>query len=218
MGPVRVSAAVFLLDIDNTLIDHDELKRRVTIWIESQAPAPGPEAFWDIYEAVREELGIVDFLECAARYGQLGGNAAVGAALRAFLWDFPFEELLLPGTLAGCEVLAALGRLAVLCDGHEPFQRRKLERIGLLPRLAEVFVFEHKEEHVGDVLQRFPDSRFILFDDKPRILRAMKAQLGEGITTVLVRHGHYAAGDAGDAHGADYSIGSLGAVTTLDLG
>lgn len=204
---------VFLLDIDNTLIDHDELKHRVTRWIEGHVGRGGPGTFWRIYEEAREELGIVDFLECATRFGTCIENPALGSALKAHLWEFPFEELLLPGTLAGCSHLSSLGRLAVLCDGEPAFQRRKLERIELLEHLDEVFVFDHKEEYSAEVLARFPGSRFVMFDDKPRVLGALKEALGASLTTVHVRHGHYAA----TAAAADFSIASLAEALGLNF-
>ena len=40
--------------------------------------------------------------------------------------------------------------------------------------------------------RRYPAARYVLVDDKVRILSAVKAAWGERVTTVFVRQGHYA--------------------------
>jgi len=204
---------VFLLDIDNTLIDHDELKREVTRWLEQNVPHAGANPFWEHYESVREELDIVHFLEAARRYGHGIGDPATGEALRSFLWDYPFTNLLLPATLEACAHLATIGKLAVLCDGESEFQHRKLGRIGLLEVLAKVFVFDHKEKHFDEVAAHFPGAHFVLFDDKPRILTAAKAHFGHNLSAVHVRHGRYAI-ESGPLPGVD-SVANLGEALAL---
>jgi hypothetical protein len=45
---------------------------------------------------------------------------------------------------------------------------------------------------LDDVERRFPAERYVMIDDKIRILTAMKAIWGARLTTVFVRQGHYA--------------------------
>ena len=58
---------VFLLDVDNTLLDNDGRRR-------PQAPSErevGPEReqrYWAIFEQLREELGYADYLGALQRY------------------------------------------------------------------------------------------------------------------------------------------------------
>ena len=40
--------------------------------------------------------------------------------------------------------------------------------------------------------QRYPAKHYVMVDDKPNLLAAMKTVLGEMLTTVFVRQGHYA--------------------------
>ena len=44
--------------------------------------------------------------------------------------------------------------------------------------------------------QRYPAQHYVMIDDKPRLLAAMKRALGEKLTTVFVHQGHYAAESA----------------------
>jgi hypothetical protein len=48
-----------------------------------------------------------------------------------------------------------------------------------------------------DVVQQcFPAGHYVMIDDKPKILAAMKRVMGTRLTTVFVRQGHYAAESA----------------------
>jgi hypothetical protein len=55
-----------------------------------------------------------------------------------------------------------------------------------------VLIYVHKEQMLEDMQRRFPAQRYVMVDDKPHILAAMKAIMGERMTTVLPRQGHYA--------------------------
>ena len=79
---------VFLLDVDNTLLDHDALKRRVTRWVEAHVEGGSAGSFWKIYEEVRGETGIVDFLEAARRFAMAVGSAKLGCEMARFLWAY----------------------------------------------------------------------------------------------------------------------------------
>lgn len=195
------SGTVVLLDIDNTLIDHDRLKQLTGD--EVRAHGHDTADFWGVYERIRLETGIVDFLRTARNLGQDVGELELGNRLERFLWEFPFHEILLPDTATGLEsIFEQAAAVAVLCDGEPAFQRRKLERIGVLERLDHVFVFQHKEHHFHEVEARFAGERYVLFDDKPRILAAAKEHFGSRVTTVHVHHGHYATGE----HRADHVV------------
>lgn len=45
---------------------------------------------------------------------------------------------------------------------------------------------------LDDVERRYPARRYVMVDDKVRILAAMKAIWRDRLTTVFVRQGHYA--------------------------
>jgi hypothetical protein len=89
--------------------------------------------------------------------------------------------------------LRSLGPTVILSDGDVVFQPRKVEHAGLA-RVADgdVLIYIHKEEALDDVERRFPAEHYVLVDDKPRILNAVKQVWGERVTTVLPRQGQYA--------------------------
>ena len=49
-----------------------------------------------------------------------------------------------------------------------------------------------KERELADIERRYPSEHYFLFDDKLRILTAIKQQWQQLVTTVFVRQGHYA--------------------------
>jgi hypothetical protein len=55
-----------------------------------------------------------------------------------------------------------------------------------------VLIYIHKEQMLDDMEHRYPARRYVMVEDKIRILAAVKAGWGERVTTVFVRQGHYA--------------------------
>ena len=78
-------------------------------------------------------------------------------------------------------------------DGDAVFQPRKVERSGLWEAFAgNVLIYVHKERELENVERLFPARRYVMIDDKVRILTAIKESWGARVTTVFVRQGHYA--------------------------
>ena len=99
--------------------------------------------------------------------------------------------------MAANQASAGADRTVFLSDGDAVFQPRKVERSGLWRAVqGQVLIYVHKEDMLADVERFFPARRYVMVDDKLRILTAMKAIWQERLTTVFVRQGRYAA-DAG---------------------
>jgi FMN phosphatase YigB (HAD superfamily) len=110
-----------------------------------------------------------------------------------YLLHYPFADRIYPGALDAIARLRARGPVVILSDGDVVFQPRKIERSGLWAAVeGRVLIYIHKEEMLDDVEQRYPARRYVMVDDKVRILAAMKAAWGDRLTTVFVRQGHYA--------------------------
>jgi len=205
---------VFLLDVDNTLIDNDLARERLA---EASARVLGAEpsrAYWDVYEEVRGELGYVDSLETLSRFHERYPDAPADALDRAIL-DFPYAEVRYPATV---EVLGALwlaGTPVVLSDGDPVFQPLKIARSGVTAAVrGNVLVFAHKEEHLRDVARLFPADHYVAVDDKAAILGRVKSHWAERVTTVHVLQGKYA-DDAYDGPPPDVVARRIGDVPRL---
>ena len=85
------------------------------------------------------------------------------------------------------------GTTVILSDGDVVFQPRKVRRSGLWDAVeGRVLIYLHKERMLDAVMRRYPGSRYVMVDDKLRILAAMKRAWGASLTTMFPRQGHYA--------------------------
>ena len=192
-SPSGRAGVVFLLDVDNTLLDND----RVTADLELHlAREVGPECardYFAIFERLRNELGYADYLGALQRYRTAHPRDLRILAVSRFLLAYPFAERLFPEALHVIRRLSELGPVAILSDGDVVFQPRKIERSGIGDAVeSRVLVYIHKERELDDVEARHPADHYVLVDDKVWILDAVKRVWGERVTTVFPRQGHYA--------------------------
>ena len=118
---------------------------------------------------------------------------------------------------SGC---AGWGQTVILSDGDVVFQPRKVERSGIFESVeGHVLIYIHKEEELEDVERRYPADHYVLVDDKPRILAAVKKIWGDRLTTVLPRQGQFArAADAASYRpAADLTVERIGDLLDYDL-
>ncbi|MGA8262681.1 MAG: hypothetical protein WB783_20955 [Arenicellales bacterium] len=211
---------VFLLDVDNTLLDNDRIEADLRTHLEREFGTEGSDRYWAIFEGLRAEVGYADYLGALQRYRLGDLNDPRLLLMSSFLVDYPFAQRLYPGALDVIGHLGELGRTVILSDGDVVFQPLKVLRSGLWDAVeGQVLIYLHKEQMLDTVVRRFPARHYVVADDKPRILAAMKNALGERLTTVLPRQGHYALDqeDVAEYAPADISIGRIGELVDYDL-
>jgi haloacid dehalogenase-like hydrolase len=187
------SKVVFLFDVDNTLLDNDRIAADLREHLIHLLGRQRQERYWTIFEALRSELGYADYLGALQRYRQENPREPRLLEMSSFLIDYPFANRLFPGSLDVLERVAAWGPTAILSDGDVVFQPRKIERSGLYDAVGgRVLIYIHKEQELDDVERLYPAERYVVVDDKPRILAAVKRIWGPRVTTVFPRQGHYA--------------------------
>jgi FMN phosphatase YigB (HAD superfamily) len=188
--PVEVT---FLFDVDNTLLDNDRLQADLKRHLAQEFGAENRDRYWAILEALRTELGYVDYLGAMQRYRLGDMNDPRLLLMSSFLMDYPFADLVYPGALAAIAHLRKWGRTVILSDGDVIFQPRKVQRSGLWQAVdGRVLIYVHKEQMLDAVATRYPARHYVMIDDKLRILAAMKTSWGNRLTTVFPRQGHYA--------------------------
>jgi len=184
---------VFLLDVDNTLLDNDRIVADLSDHLAHEFGDESRDRYWRIFEALRVELGYADYLGALQRYRLGALNDPRMLMISSFLVDYPFAERLYPGALDVIAHLRRWGPTVILSDGDVVFQPRKVQRSGLWDAVeGRVLIYLHKEQMLNDVEQRYPARHYIMVDDKLRILAAMKRVWGDRLTTVFPRQGHYA--------------------------
>jgi FMN phosphatase YigB (HAD superfamily) len=211
---------VFLLDVDNTLLDNDAVEQDLRRHVEEAFGAECQERYWRIFENLRSELGYADYLGALQRYRVEHPREPRLIEMSLFLVDYPFADRLYPGALDLVSRLRRRGMTVILSDGDVVFQPRKVARSGLLGAVGgHALIYIHKEQMLDDVERRYPAGHYVMVDDKLRILAAMKTLWGPRLTTVFARQGRYALDpDVVAAYpAADVSIDRIGALAHADL-
>jgi FMN phosphatase YigB (HAD superfamily) len=205
-----VTETVFLFDVDNTLLDNDAVIADLRRHLVEVFGAECERRYWEIFEQLRRELGYADYLGALQRYRVERPRETHVLQISLFLLHYPFASRLYPGALEAIRTLRTRGRTVILSDGDVVFQPRKIEHSGLWEAVeGEVLVYIHKEQMLDDVERRYPARRYVMIDDKLRILAAMKKVWGDRLTTVFVRQGHY-------AHDPEHLAGYPPADATID--
>ncbi|MHB8623995.1 MAG: HAD family hydrolase [Sulfuricaulis sp.] len=188
-----VNQVVFLLDVDNTLLDNDQIVTDLSKHLTNEFGDQSRDRYWQIFEALRAELGYADYLGALQRYRIGANNDPRLLKMSSFLVDYPFAERLYPGALQVIDHLRHWGATVILSDGDVVFQPRKIQRSGLWQAVeGRVLIYLHKEQMLNDVEQRYPSCHYVMVDDKLRILAQMKKIWRSRLTTVFPRQGHYA--------------------------
>jgi FMN phosphatase YigB (HAD superfamily) len=212
---------VFLFDVDNTLLDNDRVTADLRRHLQREVGDEREERYWALLEQLRKELGYVDYLGALQRYRHEYPRDPHLLTVSRFLVNYPFANRLFPNSLDVLEHCKQWGPAVILSDGDVVFQPRKIERSGLSDVVGgNVLIYIHKEQELEDVERRYRAKRYVLVDDKPRILAAIKKSWGSRVTTVFPRQGHYALDPEATAAypAADITIDRIGDLLTVDLG
>ena len=129
--PMTADATVFLVDVDNTLLDNDHIQDDIRRHLEREYGPACRDRYWSILEQLMDELGYRDYLGALQRYRVEHPLDIDLLAMSSFLVDYPFADRLYPGALAVLERLGRWGRTVILSDGDVVFQPRKVERSGI---------------------------------------------------------------------------------------
>ena len=184
---------VILLDVDNTLLDNDRFAADLGARLEQGFGADGRDRYWALYTELRDQFGYADYLAALQAFGGSVEDHPDLLRMSEFLLEYPFVERLYPRALETVSHLRRFGLPVVLSDGDIVYQPRKVQRSGIWDAVeGRVLIQLHKQRVLDVVRQRFPAAHYLMVDDKPQILAAMKQILGVKLTTIFVRQGHYA--------------------------
>lgn len=184
---------VFFFDVDNTLLDNDRVSAALLDFLTKEVGKNRTSTYQQIFEELRLELGYADYLGALQKYRARYPYDSHVLSLSNFLINYPFANRLFPNSLDVIDKFKRSGPVVILTDGDVVFQPRKIERSGLGEAVENnVLIYIHKEQELADVERRYPAKHYYIFDDKLRILTAIKNQWDKKVTTVFVRQGHYA--------------------------
>jgi FMN phosphatase YigB (HAD superfamily) len=211
---------VFLFDCDNTLLDNDRVHDDLDAHLRGLFGAEAGDRYWRIFEELRASLGYADYLGALQRLRLEMPSDPRVLQVSGFLLDYPFAERLYPGALDAVRHCRRWGLTVILSDGDAVYQPRKLERSGIRAAVeGRVLIYVHKERALDEMMHSYPARRYVMVDDKLRLLAAMKGTLGDRLFTVFPRQGHYAR-DAGNLSlpAADLSVEHIAELASFDFG
>ena len=170
---------------------------------------------------MRSNLGYADYLGALQRYRAEYPRDLRLLTVSHFLINYPFADRLFPNSLAVIDRVKKWGPAVILSDGDVVFQPRKIQHAGLWDVLhGDVLIYTHKQAMLEAMQQRYPAAHYVMVDDKPQILIDMKQRLGDRLTTVFVRQGHYALDPEELARypSADVTLEHIGELAAVDPG
>ena len=99
---------VFLLDVDNTLLDNDAVTEDLRRHLIAVLGPESQQRYWDIFEELRVELGYADYLGALERLRveRMADPRLLQAVF--FLADYPFRDRVYPGALGALGAIDAL--------------------------------------------------------------------------------------------------------------
>jgi hypothetical protein len=214
------NSVVFLLDVDNTLLDNDTAQNDYLSEIRRAVSPEASNRYWEIFQELTRELGYADYLGALQRYRLEDMHDPGLLHVSSYFLDYDFSERVYPHCFDVIRHLRSRGTAVILTDGDVVFQPRKILRAGLWAAVeGKALICIHKEQELRQVERRFPARHYVVVDDKLRILSAIKKHWHERVTTVFVRQGHYAADpDLLKTYPpADLTIEQIGDLMTLEV-
>jgi FMN phosphatase YigB (HAD superfamily) len=194
-----MSTLVFLIDVDNTLIDNDNVKNDLAAHLRVEIGPALTDRFWELYEQAREESGVVNIPLALAWLREKTPLSVLDQQtylhIHSLFDNYPFFKALYPHTLETLQYLRTLGLTVIVSDGDMFFQAEKIYHSNLAEAVAgRVLIYTHKQQHLQEIMQLYPADHYAMIDDKPQILADAKSIMGDRLTTVFVQQGKYAAG------------------------
>ena len=192
-----MSTLAFLIDVDNTLIANDDVKRDYDAHLQVEMGPELTERFWNIYEQVRKECDVVNIPLALKRLREQTSLEELDEQtylhVHSIFDNYPFYQALYPYALETLAYLRTIGLTVIVSDGDMFFQQEKIFASNLAEAVeGRVLLYIHKQEHLDEVMARYPADHYAMIDDKPQILVDSKVIMGKRLTTVFVQQGKYA--------------------------
>ena len=113
----EISPIVFLVDVDDTLLDNHRVKADLKKHIERVFGPQCRDRFWAIHEELFNELGYYDYLGAFQRFRIEHPYDPRLVTAANFLVEYPFANRLYPRSLDVLERFRAWGPTVIVTDG-----------------------------------------------------------------------------------------------------
>ena len=112
---MTLNSTVFLVDVDNTLLNNDRIQTDLQRHLEKEFGVECRDRYWTILEQLFSELGYRDYLGALQRYRVEHPRDIHLLTMSSYLVDYPFANRLYPGAL---DVLAVEPQQVVLGEAE----------------------------------------------------------------------------------------------------
>ena len=152
---------VFLIDVDNTLLDNDEVKQELNSALLSEIGEKLTADFWKLYEQVRKEAGVIDIPLTLARLRNQTPLEEMDELtyqhVHSIFDHFPFQKVLYPRAIETLEHLRTIGTPVIVSDGDFNFQAEKILNSSIADAVeGKVLLYTHKQDHLPEILRLYP--------------------------------------------------------------
>jgi len=210
----------FLLDVDNTLLANDDVKKDFDEHLQVELGPALTQRFWTIYEQVRHQESVVDIPLSLKRLREEVPLSELDEQtylhVHSIFDNYPFVNKLYPYVFETLAYLKTLGTTVVVSDGDLIFQAEKIVNSHLADAVnGRVLIYTHKQQKIDDIMKKYPADHYVMIDDKPQILVDSKRIMGDTLTIVFVQQGKYAQEKFPDGFIPDITVPHIGDVRTI---
>jgi NDP-sugar pyrophosphorylase family protein len=182
---------VFIIDLDNTLLDTDAVKEYVNKkLVPKMIPSNLLKIFWDEYEATRNRMGFVSISDFSDSFANRVKDPSFSEKVRKLFYTIPFEKFVYNGVYGLIEFLEPRGEIVIFSEGDLVYQPMKIKSLSFSKNIDDMFVFENRSKNVEKLIEIYKNRRKILIDDKITRLETFKGIAPDAIT-IHVKQGIY---------------------------
>jgi len=168
--------AVFLFDLDNTLLDDDRFVSDLKAYLRGKLGTRNTSHYLNLVERRKKQVGFADYLGVLQRYAADRPHEKNLVSIARFLFEYPFLERLSPQAIPLLCALKRRGAIPVLfTEGDIVLQSLKIENSGLSAIFEEnILIYPKKTGEERDICRRYPRHRFYVIDDEAEVLLTIK--------------------------------------------
>ena len=185
---------VFLVDVDNTLLDSQKLKDLITQDFQKKFKPLGKTDFIKAYDEVNRITGFFDVNQISQNLAKKIGVKST-ADLQHFFMNVPFEKSLFPKALENIKILQKMGRVIIFSYGDNKYQSAKIEKSGIGKIVGEknIIIVQNKKKGVVELIGQLKKDKYTniaIIDDVAEVLvEGYKAN--SKVVNVWIRYGKY---------------------------
>lgn len=184
---------IYLFDVDNTLLDADSFVADFHAYLKAQIGAEHTRRYWETYLERRKRLGYSDYLGAVQELRAQSSSIQNLLPVSSYLRNYPFAQTLYADALKVLRQFQQYGQTVLFSEGDAVFQPHKILRSGLWDAVdGRVLIYPNKLHMLNEVARKYPAKHYVVVDDKPSVLTAMKLRWRDRVTTVAVRQGQFA--------------------------